>query len=83
MNYQTINIGDKKLFLDIDKKRTACRDCEKMIRFAQDEKSNWYVVEMISDEWVLHYKHCNSRIPSRLEENIKGEELNQEFLNGL
>jgi len=84
MMYITINIEGKNLHLDIDKKRTACRDCGKMIRFAQDDMGNHYVVEgELLGTFYLHYKRCKKRIPTNLEKNIESEDRNQEFLNSL
>ena len=83
MTYITIDIEGKNLYLDMDKKRTACRHCGEMIRFAQDNMGTFYTVEKLVTEWCFHNKVCKKKHKSNLEKNIESEERNQEFLNAL
>lgn len=71
MNYQEIQVGDKTLFIDLDKRRSACRDCQKLIHFAQDESGKFYAVNQLIQitklvrgekyAWSLHTKTCTGR----------------------
>ena len=78
MNYKKLQLINKELFFDADAKRTACKDCGELIRFAQDNQGKYYP---INSSGTAFHKCSNSEF--KLERNIESENRNQDYLNSL
>ena len=81
MNHQKLNANGKELFFDLDSRRTACKDCGEMIRFAQDSAGKYYPISMYGFTYKIH--SCKKVENTKLEKSIYQEEANQEYLNSL
>lgn len=81
MNFKRTFVDDKELFFDFDQKRTSCRNCGELIRFAQDSLGKHYPISQTGLNWHIH--RCAKIAASHLEESISQEEMNQEYLNNL
>lgn len=86
MDYQKIKLPNGiDLTIDLDKKRVACSRCHKLIRWGITDMGRYVPVIEHNEVFRQHLTDCNFRHTSRtnLEDRIKEEDDNQDFINNL
>jgi hypothetical protein len=87
MDYQTIKLlGNAEVMVDMDERRTSCRKCGELIRWAITKSGKKMPIILKEDKWQSHFADCefaDKFRKTKVERRILDEQNNQEYLNNL
>lgn len=87
MNYQKIKLlGGAEVMIDMDERRSSCKRCGEMIRWAITHSGSKMPIILNGEEWQSHFADCkfaDKFRKTKIEQRIEEQDRNQDYLNSL